>query len=84
MKQRLHGGYQCIKLHKKNGDTIVQKDNSVHRLVALAHVDGKVLDTDIVDHVDGNRANNHASNLRWVCTATNQGNRNGSLIRLIE
>lgn len=49
------------------------KDGSrerVHRLVASAFVDnpdGKPM----VDHIDGNKANNHASNLRWVTPREN-------------
>lgn len=45
----------------------------MHRLVAQAFVpnpEGK----ELVDHIDGNRANNYASNLRWVTAKENAHN----------
>ena len=45
---------------------------SAHRAVALAYVEnphGKPC----VDHIDGCRTNNHASNLRWCTVAENNG-----------
>ena len=46
---------------------------SVHRIVALAFIpnpDNKPF----VDHIDGNRTNNVASNLRWVTPEENANN----------
>ena len=45
----------------------------VHRLVAQAFIpkpEGK----ELVDHIDGNRTNNHFSNLRWVTAEENSTN----------
>lgn len=45
----------------------------VHRLVAKAFIpnpEGK----EMVDHIDGNRTNNHVSNLRWVTAEENSNN----------
>jgi len=42
----------------------------VHRLVALIFVDGHFPDA-TVDHIDGVRTNNEASNLRWVTRSEN-------------
>ena len=42
----------------------------IHRLVAKAHVPG-YRDGTVVDHVDGNKSNNNASNLEWVTTREN-------------
>lgn len=45
----------------------------VHRLVAAAFIpnpDNKPC----IDHIDGDRANNHADNLRWVTVKENQNN----------
>lgn len=43
----------------------------VHRLVANEFIDKKI-DTDLtVNHIDGNRLNNHVDNLEWVTRAKN-------------
>lgn len=60
-------GYKTIKI---NGRTKL-----VHRLVADAHCE-KVPGANEVDHIDGNRDNNNASNLRFVSRKTNIESRN--------
>ena len=51
----------------------MRKTFRLHRLVAAAFIpnpDNKPC----VDHIDGDRANNHADNLRWVTVKENQNN----------
>lgn len=70
----LSGGYIRVRI---NG---VSK--SLHRLVAKTFIpnpEGK----EMVDHIDGNRTNNHFSNLRWV-TAEENSNNNHRLKLLTE
>ena len=51
------------------------KSTTIHRIVATMfcpkHDDPKLQ----VDHIDRNRQNNHASNLRWVSVSENHRNR---------
>ena len=63
----IYEGYIHVQI---NGET-----KSLHRLVAQAFVpnpEGK----ELVDHIDGNRTNNHVSNLRWVTPKENSNNIN--------
>lgn len=43
----------------------------VHRLVAMAFCEGRTEEKKWVDHVDGNKSNNHFSNLDWVTPSEN-------------
>jgi len=61
-------GYKFVELCKKGK----RKGFKVHRLVALHYIDNPDNKPD-VDHIDGDKSNNHISNLRWV---TNQENLN--------
>ena len=48
----------------------------IHKLVGLAWVyNPRPLIFNCLDHIDGDRMNNHASNLRWITTALNNQNR---------
>ncbi len=47
-----------------------QKLLLIHRLVAIAYVDG-FMDGLVVNHKDGDKKNNHKSNLEWVTPSNN-------------
>lgn len=66
-------GYLYLPLSKDG----VRKNHLVHRLVATAFIENGNPDHDIVNHIDENPKNNHASNLEW-CDAKynmNYGNK---------
>ena len=55
-------GYQQVALRRDNVSTTV----SVHRLVAEAYLDAPVNGEKLtVNHIDGDKTNNHISNLEW-------------------
>ena len=52
---------------------VMRKTFLLHRLVAAAFIPNPE-NKPCIDHIDGDRANNHADNLRWVTVKENQNN----------
>lgn len=61
-------GYRRVSLMKD----LKKASLSVHRLVAIAFLENQ---KETVDHIDGNKANNDISNLRWATGSENQANK---------
>ena len=57
-----HKGYVKIRINKK--------DYFVHRLVAIAYLNNPQK-KDTVNHIDGNKQNNHVNNLEWCTRSEN-------------
>lgn len=68
VKQKInnHGYFQVVVRNQTQGSKTI----NIHRLVAELFVDGKE-DGLVVNHKDGNKLNNHWSNLEWVTTQRN-------------
>lgn len=63
-----HNGYHRVTLQK---NSVNPKVFFVHRLVAYVYK-SKPLDKTEINHIDGNKINNHVSNLEWVTSSENQ------------
>ena len=62
-------GYKYVILVKGDGSRFTV---CVHRLVAISFIIKKDKKKNHVNHVDGNKSNNHISNLEWVTNAENR------------
>lgn len=62
-------GYCRVNLHFAEGDKCIK----VHRLVAMAFVPNPEKKP-MLDHIDGDKGNNRATNLRWVTVKENNNN----------
>jgi hypothetical protein len=69
LKSYLCGDYLGLRMGNSKS-----KKFYIHRLVAEAFLPSPTDDC-VVDHIDRNRMNNHASNLRWVSRSVNGINR---------
>lgn len=63
-----HDGYRRVSLSVVG----IRHDELVHRLVAMAWIENTNPSLDIVNHKDGDRANNHYENLEWCDDSYNQ------------
>lgn len=61
------GAYKALRLGKG-------KKYYVHHLVASKFLPAPTEDNLVIDHIDRDRYNNHASNLRWVSCSVNSRN----------
>lgn len=66
-QENVKGGYKRVSLSKNN----IIKRFQVHRLVAISFIDNKN-NKPCVNHIDGNKSNNNASNLEWVTYSENE------------
>ena len=71
-EHRHSGGYPCVTVKNDAGKSV---QTCVHRLVALAFIENPE-HKKYVDHIDADRTNNRASNLRWVTQSENMKNPN--------
>lgn len=69
-------GYLYVCLHRGDGKPRWGTKRPIHQLVALAHVGPKPSDGHEVDHINNDRADNRADNLRWVTRQENLRERN--------
>nr|WNL50004.1 HNH endonuclease [Marseillevirus sp.] len=61
------GGYKRTSIY--DGSTCLHVN--IHRLVASAFCEGKTEEKNVVNHKDGNKQNNHFSNLEWTDASEN-------------
>lgn len=67
LKQHMSdSGYARVSINTDKGN----KEMFVHRLVAKVFIPNPN-NYNVVDHVDGNKSNNHFSNLEWVSSSEN-------------
>lgn len=68
LSKHIRNGYYACQLNKNGkGKTI-----SIHRLVALNFLEKpNSVDKNTINHIDGNKLNNHYSNLEWVTSSEN-------------
>lgn len=61
--------YKLVNLMLNNGK---KKTFRVHRLVAMAFIPKTSINSEDVNHKDGNKSNNNVRNLEWVTKSENQ------------
>ena len=70
LKPYLSHSYYSIRMGNSKS-----KKYPIHQLVAKAFLPAPTEEGSVIDHIDRNKLNNNASNLRWVSRSTNSLNR---------
>jgi hypothetical protein len=65
-----HSGYNYANIYKKGNGVSERYYIRVHRLV-YSHFIGKLDDKLCIDHIDGNKKNNHSTNLQQITVKEN-------------
>lgn len=63
--------YYYVNVNRDDGKRKLER---VHRFVAMVYVEGRLTESDMVDHIDRNKLNNCFTNLRWVSRSENARN----------
>ena len=72
MTTSLRDGYKSVKLTYRENNNSLYKAIKIHRMVAIMFIDNDDPDNkNTVNHIDGNKFNNHHSNLEWVTIGEN-------------
>lgn len=75
-------GYDALTLiNKKTGK---EKKYCIHRLVAFTYIKNDDPEKNVVNHIDGNKLNNHYSNLEWCTTRENAIHGSGIKVQMID
>ena len=70
--------YYICSIHDPINEKII--NGLIHRLVAMVWCENDdYVKNNLVDHIDGNKLNNHASNLRWISGGLNTARRANSM-----
>lgn len=75
---KIKAGYIAVTLRSANQSFLL------HRLVAEEFIEKEDPDYNIVDHIDGDRSNNHVSNLRWCSNQQNISFSKGIAVKRIK
>jgi hypothetical protein len=67
LKGNIRDGYKSATLCNNNQS----KSFKIHRLVALMFIENNDSTNNIVNHIDGNKDNNHYTNLEWTTASAN-------------
>lgn len=69
LKTRVHEGYYDCRIIDDSGK---KRSPRIHRLVAETFMPNNPSEQNQVNHIDGNKLNNHLDNLEWVTSRQNQ------------
>jgi hypothetical protein len=71
LSQNLRDGYKSVTISYFDNEKCIQKWFKTHRLVGIMFVKNDDPNKTIVNHIDGNKLNNHWKNLEWTTIAEN-------------
>ena len=71
LSQNLRDGYNSVSISYFDNEKCIQKCFKIHRLVGIMFVNNNDPNKNVVNHIDGNKLNNHWKNLEWTTIAEN-------------